>query len=125
MKQLKCNFPPCEAVIAGSGFVTKCRFVFEAHANIHLWVKWLTLQHSHVFCMKCAANNGLAAESSLSSRKCPVCQKPLQQRLDTHEHSLSPPDGWKDLVLAGLAPKDILDCAGRALGFWQYQISTH
>jgi E3 ubiquitin-protein ligase CCNP1IP1 len=35
--------------------------------------------------------------------------------------NLNPTDDYKTSVLSGLSPNIIMECAGRALGFWAYQ----
>jgi hypothetical protein len=36
---------------------------------------------------------------------------------------LNPTEDYKTSVLSGLDPNTIMECAGRALGFWAYQIT--
>lgn len=36
---------------------------------------------------------------------------------------LSPEEDYKTSVLSGLAPEIIMECAGRALSFWSYQLT--
>lgn len=35
--------------------------------------------------------------------------------------NLNPTEDYKTSVLSGLSPNTIIECAGRALGFWAYQ----
>jgi E3 ubiquitin-protein ligase CCNP1IP1 len=35
--------------------------------------------------------------------------------------NLNPTEDYKTSVLSGLSPNVIIECAGRALGFWAYQ----
>lgn len=35
--------------------------------------------------------------------------------------NLNPTEDYKTSVLSGLSPNIIIECAGRALGFWAYQ----
>lgn len=35
--------------------------------------------------------------------------------------NLNPTDDYKTSVLSGLSPNIIMECAGKALGFWAYQ----
>jgi len=37
--------------------------------------------------------------------------------------NLNPTEDYKTSVLSGLSPNVIMECAGRALGFWAYQIT--
>lgn len=38
--------------------------------------------------------------------------------------NLNPSEDYKSIVLCGLSPSAIMECAGRALGFWTYQTSA-
>lgn len=36
---------------------------------------------------------------------------------------LNPKEDYKTSVLSGLSPETIMECAGRALSFWSYQVT--
>lgn len=37
--------------------------------------------------------------------------------------NLNPSEDYKTSVLSGLSPESIMECAGRALSFWSYQMT--
>lgn len=37
--------------------------------------------------------------------------------------NLNPSEDYKTSVLSGLSPEAIMECAGRALSFWSYQMT--
>ncbi|KAJ5102293.1 Zinc finger protein [Penicillium alfredii] len=74
----------------------------------------------HVFCLKCAASLGLSHPTS-DDRRCPACQSILPNPDDAASTILNPTEDYKTSVLSGLDPTTIMECAGRALGFWTYQ----
>lgn len=96
------NGGACRAVLKREAVVTTC---------------------SHIFCLSCAQTTGLA-EAPLDRRRCPACQSQLPSPDDAVQTRLNPTEEYKTSVLSGLDPGAILDCAGRAIAFWTYQI-TH
>ncbi|KAK5455991.1 hypothetical protein LTS15_005310 [Exophiala xenobiotica] len=96
------NGGACRAVLKREAVVTTC---------------------SHIFCLSCAQTTGLA-EAPLDRRRCPACQSQLPSHDDAVQTQLNPTEEYKTSVLSGLDPGAILDCAGRAIAFWTYQI-TH
>ncbi|KAJ5783148.1 hypothetical protein N7457_004922 [Penicillium paradoxum] len=74
----------------------------------------------HIFCHECADSLGLSHPTT-SSRHCPACQTALINPDDAVSTILNPTEDYKTSVLSGLDPNTIMECAGRALGFWAYQ----
>lgn len=37
-------------------------------------------------------------------------------------NTLNPPEEWKTNILGGMSPSIIMECAGKALSFWGYQM---
>jgi E3 ubiquitin-protein ligase CCNP1IP1 len=75
---------------------------------------------SHIFCHGCAESLGLSRPTT-SNRCCPACQTVLLNPDDAVYTVLNPTEDYKTSVLSGLDPNTIMECAGRALGFWAYQ----
>ena len=40
------------------------------------------------------------------------------------EQLLLPTEEWKSVALSGLSPTVVMECAGRALSFWSYQMTN-
>ena len=74
----------------------------------------------HIFCLGCADGLGLSHPTA-DSRSCPACQTVLSNPDDAVSTVLNPTEDYKTSVLSGLDPNTIMECAGRALGFWAYQ----
>ncbi|KAJ5584879.1 uncharacterized protein N7459_004679 [Penicillium hispanicum] len=74
----------------------------------------------HIFCLGCADGLGLSHPST-DDRRCPACQTVLSNPDDAVSTVLNPTEDYKTSVLSGLDPNTIMECAGRALGFWAYQ----
>lgn len=74
----------------------------------------------HIFCLGCADGLGLSHPTA-GGRKCPACQTLLSNPDDAVSTILNPTEDYKTSVLSGLDPNTIMECAGRALGFWTYQ----
>ncbi|CAG7922297.1 unnamed protein product [Penicillium olsonii] len=96
---LRCNSLKCRAELKEKAVVTTC---------------------SHIFCHDCAGVLGLSHPTT-SSRRCPACQTVLFNPDDAVSTILNPTEDYKTSVLSGLDPNTIMECAGRALGFWAYQ----
>ncbi|CAG8360690.1 unnamed protein product [Penicillium salamii] len=96
---LKCNSLKCRTELKEKAVVTTC---------------------SHIFCHNCADALGLSHPTT-SSRRCPACQTVLFNPDDAISAVLNPTEDYKTSVLSGLDPNTIVECAGRALGFWAYQ----
>lgn len=47
---------------------------------------------------------------------------PLNNQEDAVVTNLNPSEDYKTSILSGLAPTIIMECAGRALSFWAYQM---
>ncbi|KAK0645612.1 hypothetical protein B0T16DRAFT_329143 [Cercophora newfieldiana] len=54
---------------------------------------------------------------------CPVCRQPLADT-ELLRQNLRPSEEWKSVALAGLSPTVVMECAGRALTFWSYQMTN-
>ncbi|KAJ5159484.1 uncharacterized protein N7482_006488 [Penicillium canariense] len=74
----------------------------------------------HTFCLGCADGLGLSHPTA-NDRRCPACQTVLSNPDDAVSTILNPTEDYKTSVLSGLDPNTIMECAGRALGFWAYQ----
>lgn len=74
----------------------------------------------HIFCLGCADGLGLSHPTG-NDRRCPACQTLLTNPDDAVSTILNPTEDYKTSVLSGLDPNTIMECAGRALGFWAYQ----
>ncbi|KAJ5184145.1 cyclin [Penicillium capsulatum] len=96
---LRCNSLKCRAQLKERAVVTTC---------------------SHIFCLECANGLGLSHPTAVD-RRCPACQAVLSNPDDAVSTVLSPTEDYKTSVLSGLDPNTIMECAGRALGFWAYQ----
>lgn len=75
---------------------------------------------SHIFCLRCADSLGLSHPTA-GHRRCPACQTVLVNPDDAVSTVLNPTEDYKTSVLSGMDPGTIVECAGRALGFWSYQ----
>lgn len=98
---LHCNDLTCRASVPDQAVVTTC---------------------SHVFCIPCANRLGLS-EPQDGQRRCPACKTDLNSPDDAVITSLNPTEDYKTSILSGLSPTIIMECAGRGLGFWAYQMA--
>ncbi|KAJ5638579.1 cyclin [Penicillium herquei] len=96
---MRCNALTCRSQLKDKAVVTTC---------------------SHIFCLECADGSGLS-HSAIEKRRCPACQTSLSNPDDAVATILNPTEDYKTSVLSGLDPYTIMECAGRALGFWAYQ----
>ncbi|KAJ5611238.1 cyclin [Penicillium lagena] len=96
---LRCNSLKCRTQLKERAVVTTC---------------------SHIFCLPCADSLGLSHPTA-GPRRCPACQTALFNPDDAVSTVLNPTEDYKTSVLSGLDPGTIVECAGRALGFWSYQ----
>lgn len=96
---LRCNTLRCRAQLTVEAVVTTC---------------------SHIFCIPCSQNSGLASAPD-TARVCPACQAPLAAPDDAVRATLDPSEDYKTSVLSGLSPSTIMECAGRGLAFYTYQ----
>lgn len=78
---------------------------------------------SHTFCLDCIRAIGLQTQIR-DRRKCPACGTALPGDNDAVITELRPSEEYKNTALSGLDPRTILDCASRAISFWNYQMST-
>ncbi|KAG9251821.1 uncharacterized protein F5Z01DRAFT_626503 [Emericellopsis atlantica] len=97
---LTCNNLKCRTELAEKALVTTC---------------------SHIFCLECAQQLGITAQSSNRRITCPACREVLSNPDDAVITKLNPSEDYKTSVLSGLSPDVIMECAGRALSFWTYQ----
>ncbi|KAK3306954.1 uncharacterized protein B0T15DRAFT_553131 [Chaetomium strumarium] len=96
---LNCNVQECGAQLTGQAVVTVC---------------------SHAICLQCAKGNGFGDQPPYT---CPVCRQPLSAA-EVCEQQLYPSEEWKSVALCGLGPTVVMECAGRALSFWSYQMAN-
>lgn len=91
----------------------KCRSELTDHA--------LVTTCSHIFCVNCADSLGVTDQTANRRTSCPACKSQLSNPDDAVITNLKPSEEYKTSVLSGLSPNVIMECAGRALGFWAYQ----
>ncbi|KAK4494758.1 hypothetical protein PRZ48_014114 [Zasmidium cellare] len=77
---------------------------------------------SHIFCLPCADRLDLTVPRD-GQRKCPACATYLLNPDDAVVTSLNPSEDYKTSILSGLSPTVIVECAGRGLQFWSYQMA--
>lgn len=97
---LHCNDLKCRSLCPDQAVVTTC---------------------SHIFCIPCAGRLGLT-EARDGHRVCPACATQLVNPDDAVITSLNPTEDYKTSILSGLSPTIIMECAGRRLAFWAYQM---
>ncbi|KAL4780969.1 hypothetical protein BJX76DRAFT_27218 [Aspergillus varians] len=98
---LRCNSLSCRASLRERAVVTTC---------------------SHIFCLQCAEALGLSRPTG-GERRCPACDMTLINPDDAVSTILNPTEDYKTSVLSGLNPDTIMECTGRALQFWTYQMT--
>ncbi|KAK4134205.1 hypothetical protein BT67DRAFT_380401 [Trichocladium antarcticum] len=98
-QNLNCNVQECGSQLTGRAVVTVC---------------------SHAICLPCANSHGFAGQAPYT---CPVCRQPLNAS-EVCEQLLRPSEEWKSVALSGLSPTVVMECAGRALSFWSYQMTN-
>ncbi|KAK3688453.1 hypothetical protein B0T22DRAFT_535637 [Podospora appendiculata] len=76
----------------------------------------------HAICLDCASHHGLNGPGS-GPYTCPVCRQPLSDP-EVCKQFLRPSEEWKSVALCGLSPTAVMECAGRALSFWSYQMTN-
>lgn len=77
---------------------------------------------SHIFCLPCAERLGLSTPRD-GQRLCPACSTQLVNLDDAVVTSLNPTEDYKTSILSGFSPAVIMECAGRGLSFWSYQMA--
>ena len=130
--RLRCNHLKCRKQLDDHAVVTTCRYARAANYFPPCPVillspprsLWLTIP-SHVFCIECS-NRCQISDQRDSQRDsqhpvCPACNMHLPNPDDVVVTNLNPTENYKTSVLSGLSPNVIIECAGRALGFWTYQ----
>lgn len=99
---LRCNSLKCRASLADRAVVTTC---------------------SHIFCLQCSQSLPGLASPKAAERVCPACEAQLINPDDAVVTQLQPTEDYKTSVLSGLSPTIIMECAGRGLSFYSYQVS--
>ncbi|KAM0445844.1 hypothetical protein ACHAPV_006715 [Trichoderma viride] len=77
-------------------------------------------------CRKELADRALVTTCSQGDQRCtvcPVCNVQLPKEEDVAFISMNPTEEFKTCVLSGLSPNVIMECAGRAISFWSYQVA--
>lgn len=107
---LRCNTLKCRTPLTDHAVVTTC---------------------SHLFCIPCADRLGLTRpqpqhhhqhQQRLTTRVCPACDTQLLNPDDAVLAPLNPTEDYKTSVLSGLSPSVMMECVGRGLAFWVYQV---
>lgn len=83
----------------------------------------LMFPSSHIFCRDCVQKYGFQDPAG-GRRNCLACGTGLPSPKDVIFTRLRPDDEYQSTILSGLDPNTILECAGKALRFWNYQMST-
>ncbi|KAF2719346.1 hypothetical protein K431DRAFT_331102 [Polychaeton citri CBS 116435] len=91
---------------------------------------------SHIFCERCAeahllGGTGDGGGSSKSHhqnlgsviRVCPACHTQLHNPDDAAVTNLNPAEDYKTSVMSGVSPTLIMECAGRGLNIYSYQVT--
>ena len=119
---VRCNDIKCRMELRERALVTTCRYVTFLHQIHWKWLLSRQLRNSHIFCVDCASRSGFNG-SAPEHRRCPACQTQLPRPDDAMITNLNPSEDYKTSVLSGLSPEAIMECAGRALSFWSYQMT--
>ncbi|KAH8879466.1 hypothetical protein GQ53DRAFT_738742 [Thozetella sp. PMI_491] len=98
---LRCNNLKCRSELQNRALVTTC---------------------SHIYCVDCANHSGLTSQDP-HQRICPACKSQLLGPDDVVFNNLHPSEDYKISVLSGLNPNTVMECAGKALSFWAYQMT--
>ncbi|KAK1766767.1 hypothetical protein QBC33DRAFT_540151 [Phialemonium atrogriseum] len=101
-QHLRCNNLRCRKELCERALVTTC---------------------SHIYCLDCAKGCGLTSQDLQPSRTCPACRSQLPNPDDVVISNLHPTEDYKTSVLSGLSPNIIMECSGKALSFWAYQMT--
>ncbi|KAM0516121.1 hypothetical protein ACHAPE_005744 [Trichoderma viride] len=99
---LLCNGPKCRKELTDRALVTTC---------------------SHIFCLDCVQKSGFVGQGDQRCTVCPVCEVQLPKEEDVALLSMNPTEEFKTCALSGLSPNVIMECAGRAISFWSYQVA--
>ncbi|KAK5955708.1 hypothetical protein OHC33_003349 [Knufia fluminis] len=78
---------------------------------------------SHIFCRDCVQKHGFQDPAG-GRRACLACGTELPSPKDVVYANLRPTEEYQSTILCGLDPNIILECASKALRFWNYQMST-
>ncbi|KAJ4857479.1 zinc-RING finger domain-containing protein [Trichoderma breve] len=101
---LTCNNLKCRKQLADHAVVTSC---------------------SHIFCSECAKQLGFTQLENQGCNTCPACNAQLAKADSIFFTNLNPTEEYKACILSGLNPSIVMECAGRAVGFWAYQITQN
>jgi len=118
---LRCNTLSCRAPLAESAIATTCWYCFSSR-HTSIFCQLIFASASHIFCIKCSESSGPSLQPD-GNRTCPACHAYLPNPDDTLIVDLNPSEDYKSIVLLGLHPTAIMECAARALAFWFYQCS--
>lgn len=80
---------------------------------------------SHIFCSECAKQFGLTQPENQGRTTCPACNVQLAKADSIFFTNLNPTEEYKACILSGLSPSIVMECAGRAVGFWAYQVTQN
>ena len=61
--------------------------------------------------------------TDFSQRYCPACKLHLTGEWDCVSNFPNPGEDYKYTLLSGMAPTVIMDCALKAMGFYNYQVA--
>lgn len=122
---LRCNHLKCRKSLNDHAVVTTCRYASISAAStlkpVPVLSFPLTMYCSHVFCIECSNRCQISGQQDGQRPVCPACGMQLPNPDDVVVTNLNPTEDYKTSVLSGLTPNVIIECAGRALGFWAYQ----
>jgi E3 ubiquitin-protein ligase CCNP1IP1 len=116
---LNCNVKQCGVQLSNQAVVTACRSVLDV-SNMGSVGILKVAPLSHALCLDCASRHGFTGSGPYT---CPVCRQPLIGG-EIYKQVLQPSDEWKSVALCGLNPIVIMECAGRAVSFWSYQMAN-
>ena len=111
----RCNITKCRVELQHQAVVTTCRYVVPTTRGTSC-----LRTGSHIFCVQCASNSGLANPVG-GVRTCPACKAQLVNKDDAVITQLDPSEDYKTSVLSGFTPTLVVECASRALNFYNYQ----
>lgn len=84
---------------------------------------FLSNVHRHIFCRECVQEHRFVDPAG-GHRQCLACETILPAADDVVRTNLRPKEAYLTTVLSGLDPTTVINCASKALSFWNYQMNT-